>query len=285
MPQTFHPFRRLPRELRDMIWKFAIRPARPGAHFFRVYNPETQKRLRNEYAITSPTSPWHEYRLTVPKWVPRPINANWTGISGKGNNPSTYLIDGALWTTCKESRLVMERQFNIQKWEAVQQERLFSKPGAATEWLPDEENMSSTGYFVENSTYRYFAIFPYQDLVCIQPYRFETIGYSWRISEILISLAAQGSRNLENVALEFNLGWRTREELGMTRYILGAFLSYPGIETLWFIDYSIQRRHHVHTKEQAAQPVGMVFYGSDCRFIEVARDRSNDYLWEGVFNA
>ncbi|KAK4221118.1 hypothetical protein QBC38DRAFT_492684 [Podospora fimiseda] len=34
----FHFFPLLSWELRDMIWKFAIWPALPGAHVFRVYN-------------------------------------------------------------------------------------------------------------------------------------------------------------------------------------------------------------------------------------------------------
>ncbi|KAK0657210.1 hypothetical protein B0T16DRAFT_452692 [Cercophora newfieldiana] len=35
-PKTFHPFPWLPPELRDMIWDFAIRPDRPGVHFFTI---------------------------------------------------------------------------------------------------------------------------------------------------------------------------------------------------------------------------------------------------------
>ncbi|KAI0476360.1 hypothetical protein GGR56DRAFT_693747 [Xylariaceae sp. FL0804] len=34
--RTFHPFPRLPQELRDMIWEMATRDTRPGVHFFSL---------------------------------------------------------------------------------------------------------------------------------------------------------------------------------------------------------------------------------------------------------
>ncbi|KAK3364205.1 hypothetical protein B0T25DRAFT_529562 [Lasiosphaeria hispida] len=37
MPDTFHSFPLLPRELREMIWELAVRPAVPGAHIFSTY--------------------------------------------------------------------------------------------------------------------------------------------------------------------------------------------------------------------------------------------------------
>ena len=37
MPDTFHHFSLLPFELREEIWKLAVRPAGPTAHMFAVY--------------------------------------------------------------------------------------------------------------------------------------------------------------------------------------------------------------------------------------------------------
>ncbi|KAK2690694.1 hypothetical protein QWA68_010586 [Fusarium oxysporum] len=38
--RTFHLFSHLPLELREHIWKMAMRPDRPGVQTFRVYDPE-----------------------------------------------------------------------------------------------------------------------------------------------------------------------------------------------------------------------------------------------------
>ncbi|OTA84694.1 hypothetical protein M434DRAFT_16325 [Hypoxylon sp. CO27-5] len=298
MPQTFHAFCRLPRELRVMIWKLAIRSNSPGIHFFRYYDNTKEKRLDNDYAVAIPARSWDTYRVTVPKWVPRYIDANWNGRFGKGviaswicNNPSTYLIDGALWTTCRESRLVMERQFDIQKWKAVQQGRQ-AAPGQQTEeWLHGEERMSSTGYFMsDDSTYRYFVVFPHQDLFCIQPYNFQTTAHSLVDYYFRIGSSYNGFKGFKNIAFEFDPAWEAveqspgLEEQDIIKYIYGALRFDHELETFWLIDYSIKRRHHVPTEKQAARPDGMVFYGSDCRFVEVARDDVKDYPWEGVLD-
>ncbi|KAI1142543.1 hypothetical protein F5Y05DRAFT_422624 [Hypoxylon sp. FL0543] len=295
--QTFHPFPRLPQELRDMVWKLALRSDRPGAHFFRIYSRSDEKRLPNDYAIVPPTRPWDSHRLTAPKWVPRSIDANWNGKFGKGvinswvcDNPSAYLIDGALWTTCKESRFVMERQFNIEKWKAVQEDRITQDD--SEEWLHGEEKMPSTGYLLnDDSTYRYFVVFPNQDLFCIQPYSFETIDYDRISYHSGIGSRYYGFKDLQNVALEFDPAWETlewsagHEGMDVVTYFRQNILLWPDFEKLWFIDYNIKRKRPISTKGQATQPDSMVFYGSDCRFVEVARDLSNDYPWEGVLDA
>lgn len=69
-------------------------------------------------------------------------------ISWTLNNPSTYLIDSGLWTACKESLLVIEKEFQHparreKKWsleevEICQAERgRFTLPETATLILPD----------------------------------------------------------------------------------------------------------------------------------------------------
>ncbi|KAI0842586.1 hypothetical protein F5Y06DRAFT_284707 [Hypoxylon sp. FL0890] len=290
MSQTFHPFRRLPPELRDMIWKFAIRSNRPGAHFFRAYNRLSEERLSDEYAVTLPTRSWDVYHLTVPKWLPRFTDVNLNGISRKGvitsgncHNPSTYLVDGALWTTCKESRLVMERQFDIEKWKAVEGKRKVSRK-TFTKWLRNDERMPSTGYFVDkDSTYLYFVVFPNRDLFCIRPYNFERYCYCGIQLNAVMDALPWGFNHLTNVALEFDPAWGT-SAVRENQVEMLAYISQESDYEL-LIDYTIRRRHHVPTKEQAARPDSTVFYGSDCRFVEVPRDSSNDYSWEGVLDA
>ncbi|KAI0137932.1 hypothetical protein F4776DRAFT_670900 [Hypoxylon sp. NC0597] len=283
MPQTFHPFCRLPPELRYMIWELAIRPNHPGAHFLTIYGVQEVKRLSDEYIIRSSCRLWHSYLVTAPKWVPRYIDANLNGRLGEDvitswicNNPSAYLIDGSLWTTCRESRLVIKRQFNIQKWKTVQEESM----------------VPSTGYLADyDSTYRYFVAFPQQDLFCVQPHNFQNTNHGMIENGFSMILSYYGFNAVKNIAFEFDPAWETSQQspgyaqLDMTDYFYrGLPLNYE-FETVWFIDYSIKRRHHVPTKKQAERSDGTVFYGSDCRFVEVARDDLKDYPWEGVLDA
>jgi len=41
-PTTFRVLKRLPPELRHMIWDFAIQPDRPDVHIFTLFNPEDE---------------------------------------------------------------------------------------------------------------------------------------------------------------------------------------------------------------------------------------------------
>ncbi|KAK0640736.1 hypothetical protein B0T16DRAFT_495588 [Cercophora newfieldiana] len=142
MPDTFHHFSLMPFELREEIWKFAIRPAVPGAHFFSVY-PEGMVYLRD------PTPDWLLWRRTMlcslfeafdpldpaqclgaprcrpkgyyytPTQDPTPATSLFRPISEPvmppdswlRNNPSIYLVDSSLWSACAESRRVIEREF------------------------------------------------------------------------------------------------------------------------------------------------------------------------------
>ncbi|OBR09164.1 hypothetical protein CH63R_07929 [Colletotrichum higginsianum IMI 349063] len=89
MDETFHPFPRLPVELRLCIWEMVIRPTgpgRPGVHFFAV-QPDADDSTRG--FITLPV---------FPETSQRPWNQK---------NPSSYFSDIGMWTACKESRAVV----------------------------------------------------------------------------------------------------------------------------------------------------------------------------------
>lgn len=115
-PTTFHPFPKLPWELRNEIWKFSIRPLnRPSAHIFCVEERKPQDSEAKELdVICSPIALWHgKYNLHITV----PDQTMSCGSSAPGN-PSAYMIDGGLWTACKESRVAMERAFKHQMWDA-----------------------------------------------------------------------------------------------------------------------------------------------------------------------
>lgn len=115
---TFHPFPRLPWELRNEIWKFSIRPRDlPGAHVFCVEERGLEDTKYKENDV-------HCARISLEPHFDEPddtflhnaVPAR-TMSSGPTGNPSLYLVDGGLWTACRESRAAMERAFKHQLWD------------------------------------------------------------------------------------------------------------------------------------------------------------------------
>lgn len=100
MATSFHQFGDLPWELRDQIWNLAVRPACPGIQIFKLYNREDTgalEKMRIMVLDEDYADAHHDHQLIIP--------------GSDESNISTYLIDGGLWTACKESRRVMERRF------------------------------------------------------------------------------------------------------------------------------------------------------------------------------
>jgi hypothetical protein len=116
--KQFHLFPFLPFELREQIWKLAIRPLLPGAHVFRVYHASDTERANPEHATSRPEYRFNKlgWSVAVSRCLPRSIKFSPAAqaaapISWTLNNPSAYLIDGGLRTTCKESLQVIEKEF------------------------------------------------------------------------------------------------------------------------------------------------------------------------------
>ncbi|KAF4961146.1 hypothetical protein FGADI_382 [Fusarium gaditjirri] len=84
-------FSDLPREIRDMIWPLVLRDNHPGVYIFGLFS-----------GILSEPSP-DRYFANLDK-------------DRKNENISTYLIDGAMWNTCKESQLAIEKHFGQYEW-------------------------------------------------------------------------------------------------------------------------------------------------------------------------
>lgn len=115
MPDTFHPFPRLPVELRLAIWKLTLRTEgtpRPGAHFFGILVPEEDPdadSLMNQSFFPRNWRYTPNYRLIGPRWTTTSAEDRFVGIkqepaSWTDNNPSAYLVDSGLWLACRESQ-------------------------------------------------------------------------------------------------------------------------------------------------------------------------------------
>ncbi|KAJ0125845.1 Zinc finger BED domain-containing protein DAYSLEEPER [Fusarium oxysporum f. sp. albedinis] len=106
MPEDFVLFKQLPPELRTRIWRYALPPASPGVHFFRLLN--AGKARVNRYGILLSNWPKDHY-LMPPTWPVSPF-PNTSSDSRKEmeshlvDNPSSYVTGLNLRKTCRESR-------------------------------------------------------------------------------------------------------------------------------------------------------------------------------------
>ncbi|GKT61346.1 hypothetical protein ColTof3_08685 [Colletotrichum tofieldiae] len=98
MNETFHPFPKLPAELRLCIWEMTVRstgPDRSGVHFFGI------QQYSKDSSCCFTTLP------VFPQISQRP----W-----KQKNPSSYFSDFGVWMACKESRAVVTSRLYDASW-------------------------------------------------------------------------------------------------------------------------------------------------------------------------
>ncbi|KAF4962359.1 hypothetical protein FSARC_9567 [Fusarium sarcochroum] len=102
MPDTFHYFGKLPRELRDEIWRLAIGPTRPGVHVFPLHDPEQgDKDVETPKRETWTAVLRRHYEF-------RKIDLR-VGCSYRGKTAVVGGDDEGIWTACSESRLMMQK--------------------------------------------------------------------------------------------------------------------------------------------------------------------------------
>lgn len=304
MAIEFHLFSFLPWELRDQIWKLAIRPDLPGAHVFRVRNPNASKQDDPDHRTSDDDDAncGAKSLLAAPQCLPQGVDFTPAAqaaapISWTLNNPSTYLIDSGLWTACKESLLVLEKEFQVRArrqnaWGAEELEMFHKERGRFT--LPETATLAACS---RGSERRYVTIFPNQDLVVLQSV---DVGapHDWRFVWDLVwesfpskvfcpeqDAWKDSDRRLpeRHMALEYNPAWDT----AAFRLILDIVMATAEAgcpSTLWFIDYRIKRnpRHQATELEDKYQKV---FYASDRRYIEVDTDElggwaDHDRKWD-----
>lgn len=273
--KTFHPFPRLPKELRDMIWDFAIRPARPSVHFFSIYNPYKDSEL----------AAMEEHTVVV-----RGRTCGWAAPRGEGSsyswtasNPSVYLIDGGLWTACTESRERMEKHFRYQELRRELSEFCGS-------WW-ERPDAPATGALLRNGEEQAFTVYPRTDLLCLQPFDPETLCWDDSLGKkVPFFNKNNDSYYPDHLALELDpLWWEDVDAPGMMSLAIDMcqnILESPLY--LWFIDRRL--------RWNGDGPVDIsegrhVFHGNGCRYIEVrlreywTYDTGHTHQWDtGAFD-
>ncbi|KAF4971644.1 hypothetical protein FSARC_1591 [Fusarium sarcochroum] len=264
MIETFHPFGGFPWDIREQIWKCAIRPTPHGAHFFSIAgNPKdyrTADEITDAFVFSDAYHP--SLIMSAPASMTRRVDDD--GFKGTEqvpaswfvNNTSTYISDSGLWTACKESRWVIQKHFRLQEW------------GETRSTVGDFKKMPELVHFRDQDSKDYYStVFPYQDLFIFQ-------ANDWNLDWAGMKTDIMGLRNadysgLKNIAIEFNQEWgiqtnRFGPESVKVLLPLAFMAKDPdnerGIKNFWLIGYRIKRRAHVPTEEEAALPAPKVFY-------------------------
>ncbi|UPK95212.1 hypothetical protein LCI18_006147 [Fusarium solani-melongenae] len=197
---VFHPFPRLPTELRLQIWQSACLPSqrqRRGLHYF---NLDQDKKL---------------------------VSFGWNQItslelqgSASQAGRSAYLWHGGLWTACKESRAVVMKHSQLKEWGDLlegakrQDERTgnHDRMYAMSNWVVGDERVPP-GMIVmrEANEECYFIVYPTRDMFCVNADNWEPVLQSWSRWDVYYSLPAASCvlpyLDMRNIAFEFNLSW------------------------------------------------------------------------------
>ncbi|KAG5753344.1 hypothetical protein H9Q69_004338 [Fusarium xylarioides] len=178
-PQTFHPFPRLPTEIQLKIWKAACicstmpRDIYDQQAFVHYVNVDTDKTGDRD-------------QLTI-----RALDDQ-----NCASNRSAYILDGGLWTACKQSREIITEQ-SFPSWVRLHKNGDYIGHPAtlATRNAPDPQK---------------YMVLPEQDLFCIRtedwkslPHHFEHCKTNLPSFDPLSSSVVP----VENLAIEFDSSW------------------------------------------------------------------------------
>ncbi|RGP67691.1 hypothetical protein FSPOR_5881 [Fusarium sporotrichioides] len=227
---TFNRFPDLPTELRVQIWKLVIRDDRPGVHIFS-HCDSTKKSLSEMRVMVSrewcgstfcELSPLH-YFDSVRKDVPR-------------KNVSTYLIDGGMWTACKESRSIMENHFRQSDWNDI---------------------------------------LPRRDLFVLQIDSVDDIDWRKIGSDSSFGASTLGGRGIYHIGIELNPEWWDSKEgewdYSVLRTLTRAALDSDPLSAIWIIDHGHKRRKDAPAFEAIYNDKSHLeaFSASDRKLLEV----------------
>ncbi|RBA21881.1 hypothetical protein FPRO05_00228 [Fusarium proliferatum] len=266
--RTFPLFSQLPLELREQIYKMAMRPDKPGVQIFRVYDPEPDNPVHARdimgFSVTGASQRrWSlppclscPPRLALPLWNKYPDSTN--GLSD--HDISTYLIDSSLWTVCHESRSMMRRVFGVN--DASSQRCLGS----------------ATAHYLSGSAPSWITIFPKNDLIVLQ---FDDMfKFNWIHLLDLFHTKAWSFGGVLNLGIEYDVEWgifHSEREL----FHLASCSLYVNI---WLIDHNLKRREGTPPQKDSVEleyenPVlHASFYANDRKFLRVNLEQEDDCM-------
>ena len=259
-PRTFHYFSTLPIADRELIWALAIRPERPSAHVFTIYNArnDTERALLSQHTAGPP--PKWEGALAAPligtsedeKDEEDTHEQQFSWVKG---NRSAYMIDASLWTACRESRAVIERRFQVEEWERKLDKKYSID---VREFLP---KAPATTWFLSGGEPQRCLTYPRTDLFFLRP-----LNADWDLMYGLpFSIGNRGvDYPVNHIALASDIVPSTWDGPGTECAAQLAAGKLWWLKNLWFVNYSLQRKVGVPPTPERRQ-----FHGHDCVFTEV----------------
>ncbi|CVK97709.1 uncharacterized protein FMAN_11703 [Fusarium mangiferae] len=256
---TFTRFTELPRELRDQIWSLAIRDDHPGAHIFGQYGTGSRHILSQygpSFDVAAPS--WSRYFESLDE-------------NRSDENISTYLVDGGLWTTCHESRCIMEKHFR-QSRRQLAPRHLNDRRESFSE--KDRFRMAESGYF-DGNPLEIVTVFPRRDLFIFQLEDLDKIDWGY---------LDFGFCGVGHIAIEYDRAWGDGYH---TDWVVNRALFNACVEasyTFWFIDRSLKRKSQAPVFEEESDCSWKLnaFYASDRKFLEIKDDGTPMENWEYV---
>ncbi len=179
------------------------------------------------------------------------------------SNPSSYLIDGGLWTACRESFLATKRAYCGG-----------NKHVGTGHFIRDQDN--------DTTLYQLFTVLPRQDLFLFQvPELREYMCGLERMPPLHIW--QWGVFGLRNIAYEFDRRWQPADTWPGPRNVFTEILcastdiGVGKLEAVWLVDYSLK---HANGYAQISPPSQKgnraIFHGSNnCRFVEVLAEEAD----------
>ncbi|KAI1453452.1 hypothetical protein F4805DRAFT_366090 [Annulohypoxylon moriforme] len=266
--RTFTNFSHLPKELRDIIWDFAIQDERPKAHFFLVTGEEEPDPASLRYECKQfLKATCTDCRVFVPWYSTESTN----GFHRSTYDQSGHLIDSGLWTACRESRDAIRRRFQKAGQDGPRMLGPAGRTGAFATYSDGERED------------QYFTIRNY-DLVCFRNLDKEKdiakagilTNLPFVTSEEYVYRETLPRDGVKHVAIEYNPNWDTPTEHAI-RYCTGPAFAMVFFPSLWFIDYRIRRTKDPSRSRANPRENRHVFYGNGCRLVSV---RPSDTEWE-----
>ncbi|KAM5366437.1 hypothetical protein ACJZ2D_010547 [Fusarium nematophilum] len=278
-PSAFHLFSSLPCELRQQIWRLAIRPSggKNGIHHFKVlYKGES---IDGEAARVECT------RSRAHITAVRPKDVFESSPPASTSNASVYLWDAGLWTTCKESRDVIMCHFQVQKWSEKRQDlkrsRTVLRPVSWRReiWL----GLPSISTMQRDDGEWHLMVRPFRDLFCFEPTDWKSpqdwVGF---FHDLPFSSHPMGLPPVGHIGIEFNPSWNENLpedvsglllERSARGFVANAVMAlaedFNAGEldcSIWLIDRRIRWRKRAKGDEPK------VWYDCDQEFVEVKHD-------------
>ncbi|KAF5678356.1 hypothetical protein FHETE_1330 [Fusarium heterosporum] len=245
MPDTFHPFLKLPRELREQIWTYAGDPSRRSVHVCPFYEDSPSDQPLQKRAINLMLLRHHSVRKR------RLLHSRPTG----NIQVRSEVCDKGMWSACRESRLV------LQKPSRCPPETLF-------------EN-GFTNYcrsFFPSSHLFYLIRPPTGPETFIEDYGEPDRG----LSEVMV-------RSMPNTHLvvEYDQTWARKSNRTRIRSVLAYAARTLDVHVMWLVDYKIKRKQYAPSQQERTSP-GIIFRCGNHQFVSV-KDRQQE--WDCFWHA